>query len=253
MLDGNPFAEIILDGSLLAAVPVAALAGLVSFASPCVLPLVPGYLGYVTGLTGIDLQHQRRGRMLVGIGLFVLGFTAVFILMSVLLAQLGALPWLRGQRWITVVLGALVVAMGVVFLGGVGALQRDRRIERRPPPGVWGAPVLGVTFGLGWAPCIGPTFAAVQLLAYSDGASTSKAVLLTFVYCLGLGLPFLLMALALRRGMGAMGLFRRHRVTLQRLGGGLLILIGVLMMTGLWDALVSWVQAELVQDFVPVI
>ena len=122
MIDGNPFAETVLDGSLLAALPVAALAGLVSFASPCVLPLVPGYLGYVTGLTGIDLQKQKRGRMLAGIGLFVLGFTLVFLLMSVVLAQLGALPWLRGQGWVMVVLGVLVIVMGLVFMGGIGAL-----------------------------------------------------------------------------------------------------------------------------------
>ena len=184
MIDGNPFAETVLDGSLLAALPVAALAGLVSFASPCVLPLVPGYLGYVTGLTGIDLQKQKRGRMLAGIGLFVLGFTLVFLLMSVVLAQLGALPWLRGQGWVMVVLGVLVIVMGLVFMGGIGALQRERKIERRPPPGLWGAPLLGITFGLGWAPCIGPTFAAVQALAYSGGSSVGKAALLTVVYCL---------------------------------------------------------------------
>lgn len=253
MIDGNPFAETILDGSLLAALPVAALAGLVSFASPCVLPLVPGYLGYVTGLTGIDLQKQRRGRMLLGIGLFVLGFTLVFLLMSVVLAQLGALPWLRGQGWVTAVLGGIVVVMGLVFMGGIDLLQRERRIERRPPPGLWGAPLLGITFGLGWAPCIGPTFAAVQALAYSGGSSVGKAALLTFAYCLGLGIPFLLAALALRRGMGALDFFKRHRVALQRLGGAMLVVIGLLMITGLWTELISWIQSELVQDFVPVI
>jgi cytochrome c-type biogenesis protein len=250
MTSGNPFAEIVLDGSLLAALPVALLAGLVSFASPCVLPLVPGYLGYVTGLTGADLQDQRRGRVLGGILLFVLGFSAVFLLMSVLLAQLGAYAWFLGQNWITVLLGALVVLMGVVFLGGFSFFQRDRKIERRPPPGLWGAPLLGVTFGLGWAPCIGPTFAAVQALVYVDGASSGKAAVLTVAYCLGLGVPFVLLALALRRGMGAMGFFRRHRLAIQRAGGGLLVLVGLLMMSGAWTALVSWIQAELVTDWV---
>lgn len=253
MIDGNPFAETVLDGSLLAALPVAALAGLVSFASPCVLPLVPGYLGYVTGLTGIDLQKQKRGRMLAGIGLFVLGFTLVFLLMSVVLAQLGALPWLRGQSWVMILLGALVILMGLVFMGGIGALQRERKIERRPPPGLWGAPLLGVTFGLGWAPCIGPTFAAVQALAYSGGSSMGKAALLTVVYCLGMGIPFLIAALALRRGMGALDFFKRHRVALQRFGGLMLVVIGLLMVSGVWTAFVSWIQSELVQDFVPVI
>ena len=249
-MNGNPFAEVILDGSLIAALPVALLAGFVSFASPCVLPLIPGYLGYITGLTGADLREQRRGRIFWGVLLFVLGFSLVFVLMSVVLAQLGAFAWFRGQEWIMVVLGILVMVMGVVFLGGLSWFQRDRKIERRPPPGLWGAPVLGMTFGLGWAPCIGPTFAAVQALAYVDGASTGKAVVLTTAYCLGLGVPFILIALAMRRGMGAMSFFRRHRLTLQRVGGVVLVLIGLAMATGVWSALVSWIQSEFVTDWV---
>lgn len=249
-MSGDPFAEVILDGSLIAALPVALLAGLVSFASPCVLPLVPGYLGYVTGLTGVDLQDQKRGRVFMGVLLFVLGFSAVFVLMSVVLAQLGAFAWFLGQQWIMVVLGILVILMGVVFMGGFSWFQRDRKIERRPPPGLWGAPLLGMTFGLGWAPCIGPTFAAVQALVYVDGASTGKAVILTTAYCLGLGIPFVLIALALRRGMGAMKFFRQHRLTLQRVGGAVLVLIGLAMATGVWSALVSWIQAEFVTDWV---
>ncbi|MEX3509619.1 cytochrome C biogenesis protein ResC [Kocuria sp. WRN011] len=249
-MSGNPFAEVILDGSLIAALPVALLAGLVSFASPCVLPLVPGYLGYVTGLTGVDLQDQKRGRVFMGVLLFVLGFSAVFVVMSVVLAQLGAFAWFLGQQWIMVVLGILVILMGVVFMGGFSWFQRDRKIERKPPPGLWGAPLLGMTFGLGWAPCIGPTFAAVQALVYVDGASTGKAVILTTAYCLGLGIPFVLIALALRRGMGAMKFFRRHRLTLQRVGGAVLVLIGLAMATGVWSALVSWIQAEFVTDWV---
>ncbi len=249
-MTGNPFAEVILDGSLIAALPVALLAGLVSFASPCVLPLVPGYLGYVTGLTGVDLQDQKRGRVFMGVLLFVLGFSAVFVLMSVVLAQLGAFAWFLGQQWIMVVLGILVILMGVVFMGGFSWFQRDRKIESKPPPGLWGAPLLGMTFGLGWAPCIGPTFAAVQALVYVDGASTGKAVILTTAYCLGLGIPFLLIAVALRRGMGAMKFFRRHRLTLQRVGGAVLVLIGLAMATGVWSALVSWIQSEFVTDWV---
>ncbi|CAL8899403.1 cytochrome C biogenesis protein CcdA [Kocuria varians] len=249
-MNGNPFAEVILDGSLIAALPVALLAGFVSFASPCVLPLVPGYLGYITGLTGADLREQKRGRIFWGVLLFVLGFSAVFVLMSVVLAQLGAFAWFLGQRWIMVVLGLLVMLMGIVFMGGFSWFQRDRKIERRPPPGLWGAPLLGMTFGLGWAPCIGPTFAAVQALVYVDGASTGKAVVLTLAYCLGMGVPFVLIALALRRGMGAMAFFRRHRLTLQRVGGGVLVLIGLAMATGVWSALVSWIQSEFVTDWV---
>ena len=249
-MTGNPFAEVILDGSLIAALPVALLAGFVSFASPCVLPLVPGYLGYVTGLTGADLQDQKRGRVFTGVLLFVLGFSAVFVMMSVVLAQLGAFAWFLGQQWIMVVLGLLVILMGVVFMGGLSWFQRDRKIERKPPPGLWGAPLLGMTFGLGWAPCIGPTFAAVQALVYVDGASTGKAVILTTAYCLGLGIPFILIAMALRRGMGAMTFFRRHRLTLQRVGGAVLVLIGLAMATGVWSALVYWIQAEFVTDWV---
>lgn len=249
-MTGNPFAEVILDGSLIAALPVALLAGFVSFASPCVLPLVPGYLGYVTGLTGADLQDQKRGRVFTGVLLFVLGFSAVFVLMSVVLAQLGAFAWFLGQQWIMVALGLLVILMGIVFMGGLSWFQRDRKIERKPPPGLWGAPLLGMTFGLGWAPCIGPTFAAVQALVYVDGASTGKAVVLTTAYCLGLGIPFILIAMALRRGMGAMTFFRRHRLTLQRVGGAVLVLIGLAMATGVWSALVYWIQAEFVTDWV---
>lgn len=244
----NPFAETILSGSLLLAVPIAVLAGLVSFASPCVLPLVPGYLGYVTGLTGVDLGQQKRGRMLAGIGLFVLGFSLVFMLIGAVFGQLGA--WLQApsQAWITQVLGVLVILMGVVFLGGLSWFQREARIHAQVPTGLWGAPLLGVTFGLGWAPCIGPTLSAVQLLAFTDGSGAAKGALLTFFYCLGLGVPFLLIALGARRGMGALRFFRTHRLTLQRLGGGILITLGVLMVSGIWGAWVAELQNWFAND-----
>lgn len=244
----NPFAETILSGSLLLAVPIAVLAGLVSFASPCVLPLVPGYLGYVTGLTGVDLAQQKRGRMLAGIGLFILGFSLVFMLIGAVFGQLGA--WLQapGQAWITQVLGVLVVLMGVVFLGGLSWFQREARIHAHVPTGLWGAPLLGVTFGLGWAPCIGPTLSAVQLLAFTDGSGAAKGALLTFFYCLGLGVPFLLIALGARRGMGALRFFRTHRLALQRLGGGILITLGLLMVSGVWGAWVAELQNWFAND-----
>ncbi|GAB2907434.1 hypothetical protein GCM10027027_23510 [Neomicrococcus lactis] len=169
---GNQFAEIVQDGSLILAVPVAILAGLVSFLSPCVLPLVPGYLGYVTGLSGADLAEQKRGRMVAGIGLFILGFTAVFVLAGVVFSQIAV--WMRFEgSWVTQLLGVLVILMGVVFMGGFSFMQRDAKIHRKPPAGLWGAPVLGVTFGLGWAPCIGPTLAAV--LAMSSGIDPNPA------------------------------------------------------------------------------
>lgn len=240
------FGHIVLDGSLWLALPLAALAGLVSFASPCVLPLVPGYLGYVTGLSGGEMSSRRRTlRMLAGIGLFILGFSAIFVLMSVVLAQLGAAPWLRGQSWVDPLLGVLVILMGLVFMGRFSFFQRDRKIEAKPPAGLWGAPILGVTFGLGWAPCIGPTFAAVQTLVYTGGADNTKAIFLTLAYCLGLGVPFLLVALGVARGVTAMGWARRNRLLLQRLGGGMLIVIGLLLASGLWARMMSWFQATM--------
>ena len=237
----NPFAEIIVDGSLLLAAPVAVLAGLVSFLSPCVLPLVPGYLGYVTGLTGADLQQHKRGRMFAGIGLFVLGFTLVFVLVGVVFSQLSL--WLRVDGdWVTRALGAVVILMGIVFMGGFSKLQNDKRVRAKAPAGLWGAPVLGMTFGLGWAPCIGPTLAAVLAMSTAGGANMGKGVFLTLMYCLGLGLPFVLISLGLRRGMGAMKFFREHRVAVMRFGGMLLVVLGILMVSGLWGYWVTILQ-----------
>ena len=238
----SPFAEAILNGSLLLAIPVALLAGLVSFLSPCVLPLVPGYLGYVTGLTGVDLQKQKRGRMLAGIGLFVLGFSVIFVLLGGAFGQLGTLITGSQNAWITQVLGVVVIVMGIVFMGGFSWLQRDAKIHAKPPAGLWGAPLLGITFGLGWAPCIGPTYSAVQLLSLSGGSSAAKGAFLAFVYSLGLGIPFLLIALAVRRGIGVMSFFRKHRLAIQRIGGGILVGLGLLMATGVWGTWVSELQ-----------
>lgn len=237
----NPFAEAVQNGSLLLALPVALLAGLVSFLSPCVLPLVPGYLGYVTGLTGVDLAKQRRGRMVLGISLFILGFTAIFVLLGAAVGSLGA--WLSiNSAWITQLMGVVVIILGIVFMGGFSFMQGEAKIHRKPPAGLWGAPVLGVTFGLGWVPCIGPTLSAVQAMSFSGGTSAAKGALLTFVYCLGLGLPFLLIALGFQRGMRALSFFKQHKLLLQRIGGGLLIVLGLLMVTGVWNYLISTLQ-----------
>ncbi|MEE1621318.1 cytochrome c biogenesis protein CcdA [Zafaria sp. J156] len=237
----NPFAEIALDGSLLVAAPIAVLAGLVSFLSPCVLPLVPGYLGYVTGLTGVDLAEQKRGRMVAGIGLFVLGFTAVFVTVGVLFTQI--LSWFTlNSDWVSRILGVVVILMGVVFMGGFSWFQRDRKIHARPPAGLWGAPVLGMVFGLGWAPCIGPTLSAVILMSSGADPDLGRAGLLTFAYCMGLGVPFILIALGLRRGMGALRFFRSHQRAVMLAGGGMLILLGLVMVSGLWDTWVMQLQ-----------
>ena len=240
-MNSNPFADIVLDGSLLLAAPVALLAGLVSFLSPCVLPLVPGYLGYVTGLTGADLKEHKRGRVVAGIGLFVLGFSVVFLAAGVLFSQAAA--WMRfNGAWVTQLLGLVVVFMGFVFMGGFSFMQNDKKIHRKPPAGLWGAPVLGLTFGLGWAPCIGPTLSAVLIMSTGVNANVGRGTLLTLFYCLGLGLPFILIALGLQRGMQALAFFRKHQKTVMRLGGGLLVLLGLAMVTGLWNSWVTELQ-----------
>lgn len=240
-MTSNFFAEIALDGSLLLAIPVAILAGLVSFLSPCVLPLVPGYLGYVTGLSGVNLQDQKRGRMVAGMSLFVLGFTVVFVLIGLVFSQV--VIWLQFEgSWLYQVLGVFVVLLGFVFMGGVSWMQKDSRINVQPQAGLWGAPVLGMIFGLGWAPCIGPTMSAVLLLSTTGSPSPWRGAILAFVYCLGLGLPFILIALAFNKSMGALKFFRRHRVAVMRIGGGMLILLGILMITGLWNTWVMQLQ-----------
>lgn len=251
-MGNNPFAEIATDGTLLLAAPVALLAGLISFLSPCVLPLVPGYLGYVTGLSGVDLADRARSRMVLGATLFVLGFTVVFMLIGAIFVQVST--WLRfgGGDWLTQVLGILVIFMGLVFMGAFSAFQRERKIHRRPPDGLLGAPLLGATFGIGWAPCMGPTLAAVLALVVGNpsGAEHTRGALLVFFYCIGLGLPFILISLGLQRGMRAMEFFKRHKLAVMRIGGGMLILIGLLMASGIWNtwvwALQDWFESEVV-------
>lgn len=237
----NPFAEIALDGSMWLALPVAALAGLVSFLSPCVLPLAPGYLGYVSGLSGASVEDTKRGRMLTGTSLFVLGFTAVFVTAGLLLSR--AFIWLKGDgQWLTQVLGGVVILMGIVFMGGLSFFQRDRKLQYQPTTGLWGAPVLGMIFGLGWAPCIGPTMAAVIAMSTAGTDNMWRGGILAVVYSLGLGVPFILLALGFSRGMKRLAFFRKHRVVIMRAGGILLILLGLAMATGLWNDWVNQLQ-----------
>jgi cytochrome c-type biogenesis protein len=248
---GDWFAQVTGDGSMLLAVPVAVLAGLVSFFSPCVIPLLPGYLSYATGLSGADLADTtgdapHRGRMLAGAVLFVLGFTVVFVLLGVASASVNL--WFNtNQRTLTVVLGVLVVVLGLAFIGLVPWLQRDVRIHRVPAVGLAAAPLLGFLFGLGWTPCIGPTLSVILALAY-DLDQVRGGVLLAF-YSLGLGLPFILAAVAWRRALGALGFVRRHQQWVTRLGGALLIAVGVLLLTGWWTEAVQWLQYHLVDRF----
>jgi cytochrome c-type biogenesis protein len=258
-------ASVIDGGSLLLAVPVALAAGAVSFASPCVLPLVPGYLSYVTGMSAVDAQDVQartragadgavaverprlvRGRTILGAALFVLGFTAVFVSAGAAFGYAGA-NLISHQRLLEQVLGSLVIVLGLFFAGAVpqrwsGWLQRDARLHYRPTVGLVGAPLLGVMFGIGWTPCLGPTLAAVQSLAWTQ-ASAGRGAFLSAAYCIGLGLPFILTAIAFRRAMNAFGWIKRHYGAVTRVGGGMLVVVGAAMVSGVWDDLVRQMQS----------
>jgi cytochrome c-type biogenesis protein len=240
---GSWFQGTVLTGSLLLALPVALVAGTVSFFSPCVVPLLPGYLSYATGLSGVDLEEGKRGRMVLGSFLFVLGFSFVFVAYGALFGSMG--DWLiTYSSEITRVLGALTILLGVAFIGLVPWLQRDVRIHKVPAVGLAAAPLLGVLFGLGWTPCIGPTLSAVQVLAVHEGTAIRGAVL-SLAYSLGLGIPFLVAGFAFRRSLGAIRWIRRHQAWVTRVGGAMLIAVGLLLVTGIWDQWVvdlqSWV------------
>ena len=238
---GDWFASQAASGSLALAVPVALLAGLVSFFSPCVVPLLPGYLSYATGLSGADLADAKRGRMLAGSLLFVLGFSFVFVSVGTLFGGLGDF-FFDYQRPITIALGSLTIVLGLSFLGVVPWFQRDVRIHKVPAVGLVAAPLLGVLFGLGWTPCIGPTLTAVIGLSLEQGTA-GRGALLSLVYCLGLGVPFVLAALAYRRMMGAVGWVRRHQRWVTGFGGLMLVVVGVLLVTGWWDVAIGWARS----------
>ncbi|MEV4679218.1 cytochrome c biogenesis CcdA family protein [Streptomyces kurssanovii] len=233
--------ETVFGGALLLALPIAVLGGLVSFFSPCVLPLVPGYLSYVTGVTGTDLADARRGRMVVGASLFVLGFTVVFVSGGAFFGYFG--NTLLGHRDVlSKVLGVLMVLLGVFFMGLMPWLtQREFRFHKKPATGLVGAPLLGALFGVGWAPCIGPTLASVQALALNEG-SAGRGAVLSVAYCLGLGLPFIAAAVAFRKALGAFGWIKRHYTWVMRIGGIMMIATGLLLLTGAWDTLVQEMQ-----------
>jgi cytochrome c-type biogenesis protein len=229
----NP-AEVVLNGSLLAAMPIALLAGLVTFLSPCVLPLVPGYLGYVSGAA------QSKAKLVLGAILFVLGFTAVFVTLGVLAGSAGLL-FFANTFWVQFVLGALVTIFGLAMIGQFSFLQRTIKIPFSPKVGLAGAPVLGVVFALGWTPCIGPTLAAVLTLASTTSDPLRGGILAT-VYSLGIGIPFVLIALGMRWAVSSVAFVKRHIRAFNLFGGGMLIFIGVLLMTGLWGQFLTWMQ-----------
>ncbi len=223
---------------------------MVSFFSPCVVPLLPGYLSYVTGLSAAELGSKRRGRMLAGTLLFVLGFTAVFVLTGVTFGAAGE-ALLAHQKLITRVLGGVTIVLGLAFLGWFGFLQRDLRVHRVPAVGIAAAPLLGVLFGFGWTPCIGPTLGAVLTLAANEGG-VGRGAVLAVVYSLGLGVPFVLAALAFRRMLGAVAWVRRHQLLVMRIGGVMLVAVGVLLVTGVWEDLTAALR-NWVSDFVTVV
>ena len=238
----DPVGEVIFSGSLLLALPLALLAGVIAFASPCVLPLVPAYLGYVGGMTTMPDSSDRaaRRRLLMGVVLFVMGFATVFVLFSVAFASVGAAlrTWLP---IVTQIAGAVVFAMGFVFIGQVSFFQKQLALPVRAATGLGGAPVLGVIFGFGWAPCVGPTLVAVNTLALSVG-DIPRAVVLALAYSVGLGVPFILIALGLEFAAKSVAFIKKHLRVVNISGGVFLMLIGVLMMVGLWTAWMSELQ-----------
>jgi cytochrome c-type biogenesis protein len=241
-------ADTVAAGALPVAIAVALLAGLVSFASPCVLPLVPGFLGYVTGLGDVALADRARSRMVLGALLFVAGFSAVFIATTAFFASIGA-ALIEHRTLLMRVGGVLVILMALVFLGA--GSQRELRLRFKPAAGLAGAPLLGAVFGIGWAPCTGPTLAAVVLLATTTGdqQAVTRGVVLAAAYCLGLGLPFLLIAAGFQRFGRVSAVLRRHQRGIQLLGGALLLAVGILLVTGLWEDWTRALQTRLVSGF----
>ncbi|WP_433346416.1 cytochrome c biogenesis CcdA family protein [Micromonospora sp. CA-111912] len=274
---GGTFHDIAQSGPLLLAIGAAALAGLVSFLSPCILPLVPGYLSYVTGLAGADLEGRDapatppagapgpgqgadgggvavrertrergrtaaavKGRVLAGTLLFIAGFTAVFTATAILFASVGRV-FIQYERALEIGAGALVIVLGLAYVGVLPGLQREFRIHRLPAAGLLGAPVFGAVFALSWMPCTGPTLAAVLGMA-TPGGQTDRAVVLAVAYCLGLGIPFVVFGLAFHRLLGVFRAVRRNSRWVTRVGGVLLVLIGLALVTGGWTNFVIWLQ-----------
>ncbi len=228
----------ILEGGLLLGAPVALAAGVLSFASPCVLPLVPGYLGYVGG---VDRTGTRaRSRVVLGAALFVLGFSVVFVLTFVVFGAAGYFL-VQYQDLITRIAGVVVVLLGIVFIGGLGPLQQKLAPEWRPRTGLIGAPLLGAVFAVGWTPCLGPMLTTITTLALSS-ASVGTAAALAVCYSIGLGVPFVLLAIGFGWATGAVTVLRRHIRAINLAGGALLVVIGVLMVTGVWGVAVSHLQ-----------
>ena len=243
--------DLALSGPLLGAIAVAVLAGLASFLSPCILPLVPGYLSYVTGLAGADLDSgHRRGRVIAGISLFIAGFAAVFIALIVL-ATSAAMQLMVHRRLIETVAGVAVIVLGLAFMGLVPGLERQWRIQRLPAAGLVGAPVFGMVFALSWAPCTGPTLGAVIALGSTTG-SQFRAVTLAVAYSLGMGLPFIAVGLGFQRLIGVIKFIRRNSRWVTRIGGALLVIVGLALVPGVWSDLMIALTTNVGPGSVPI-
>lgn len=267
---GDSFQQTAATGPLLLALGACVLAGLVSFASPCVVPLVPGYLSYLAGLVGaeappatasqakslggtavsVDRAAARTGRIRVAgaAGLFVTGFTVVFVLATA--TVFGVIQTLNVNRELLQRVGGVVtILMGLVFIGLVPALQRDTRMEPRRLTGILGAPLLGAVFALGWTPCLGPTLSGVMAVsAGTEGTTAVRGVALIVAYCLGLGLPFVILAFGSASALRGVGWLRRNSRTIQIIGGILLVAVGIALVTGAWDQFVAWVRDGFVSE-----
>ena len=238
-LDLASWAEAAVGGSMALALPVALLAGLVSFFSPCVVPLLPGYVSYATGLGAAEVVEgsPRRGRMLAGTSLFVLGFAAVFVLTGVVAGAAGRVL-VEYRDVIARVLGVVIIVLGLIFAGVLKIGQRDLRSHRIPAVGVAAAPLIGVVFALGWTPCLSPTLGVVVNLGFNEGTAL-RGGLLGFVYALGLGIPFVLAGLAFTKMASAVAFLRERQQLVMRIGGVLLIIVGLLLVTGTWNMLTA--------------
>jgi cytochrome c-type biogenesis protein len=249
---GDAFAGVVTDGPMALAIGAALLAGLVSILSPCVLPLLPGYLSYVTGLAGSDMETVMgrgntatvtrtmtvKGKVLLGSLLFVLGFAVVFMLTVTLVANI-ALQLTANRELLNTIAGLLIIVLGLGYLGWIPGFQREARISKLPTAGLASAPVLGAVFAISWTPCIGPTLGAVNMLAITTG-QTDRAAVLALAFSLGLGLPFIAFGLFYRKLLGVFTAIRRNSRWVTRIGGALLIVVGVALVTGAWDHFLIW-------------